>query len=102
MSLINCSECKKEISDKATNCPNCGNPINENKTLIQMDTAPEKRRGLKVQALWLNGIFIISFFIFLMNLIAGNSEIAFFFFIVTFGTFIGGIINSIQYWLAKP
>lgn len=27
MALINCSECGKEVSDKATNCPNCGNPI---------------------------------------------------------------------------
>lgn len=28
MSLINCPECGKEISDKATTCPNCGCPIN--------------------------------------------------------------------------
>jgi len=25
MSLIKCSECKKEMSDKAEACPNCGN-----------------------------------------------------------------------------
>jgi len=28
MSLINCSECGKEVSDKAVSCPDCGNPIN--------------------------------------------------------------------------
>lgn len=28
MSLIKCSECGKEISDKAASCSNCGNPIN--------------------------------------------------------------------------
>lgn len=28
MALIKCSECGKEISDKATTCPHCGNPIN--------------------------------------------------------------------------
>ena len=28
MALIKCSECGKEISDKATSCPNCGCPIN--------------------------------------------------------------------------
>jgi len=28
MALINCSECGKEISDKAQICPNCGNPQN--------------------------------------------------------------------------
>jgi len=27
MALINCTECKKEISDKATACPGCGAPI---------------------------------------------------------------------------
>lgn len=29
MALINCPECNKQISDKATACPNCGYPINE-------------------------------------------------------------------------
>lgn len=24
MALVNCKECKKEISDKAQTCPNCG------------------------------------------------------------------------------
>ena len=31
MALIKCSECGKEISDKAVSCPKCGNPINEKK-----------------------------------------------------------------------
>ena len=31
MALINCSECGKEVSDKAKACPNCGCPINEEK-----------------------------------------------------------------------
>lgn len=29
MSLINCQECGKEISDKASSCPNCGCPIHK-------------------------------------------------------------------------
>lgn len=29
MSLIKCPECGKEISDKATSCPNCGFPIED-------------------------------------------------------------------------
>ena len=28
MALIECKECGKEVSSKATTCPNCGNPIN--------------------------------------------------------------------------
>lgn len=27
MALISCPECSKEISDKASNCPNCGYPV---------------------------------------------------------------------------
>jgi hypothetical protein len=27
MALINCSECGKQISNRAAACPNCGNPI---------------------------------------------------------------------------
>lgn len=29
MALIKCSECGKEVSDKASSCPNCGAPIKE-------------------------------------------------------------------------
>lgn len=27
MALIKCPECSREVSDKARNCPYCGNPI---------------------------------------------------------------------------
>jgi len=37
MALINCAECKKEISDKANACPNCGNPITKKDTLTKLD-----------------------------------------------------------------
>jgi uncharacterized protein YbaR (Trm112 family) len=32
--MITCPECKKEVSDRANVCPNCGNPL-------QLDTANE-------------------------------------------------------------
>ena len=35
MALIKCPECGKEISDKATICPNCGYPVSE------MNKSPE-------------------------------------------------------------
>ena len=41
MSLIECKECGKEVSSKATTCPNCGNPINNkgaNKDAVQQKT----------------------------------------------------------------
>lgn len=33
MALIKCPECGKEISDKASNCPNCGYYLQENKKI---------------------------------------------------------------------
>ena len=33
MTLVSCSECGKEVSDKATSCPNCGAPISGNSSV---------------------------------------------------------------------
>lgn len=36
MALIKCSECGKEISNKATTCPNCGCPIEKEKKKVRI------------------------------------------------------------------
>jgi len=36
MALINCNECKKEISDKAATCPHCGAPVPKKKPNAKM------------------------------------------------------------------
>lgn len=36
MPLTNCSDCKKEISTNAENCPNCGAPLKQ-KSIITKD-----------------------------------------------------------------
>lgn len=44
MSLIKCSECKKEISDKASACPHCGCPLEQQKketNLIKIESLKE-------------------------------------------------------------
>lgn len=43
MALINCSECGKEISNKASSCPGCGNPVNNS-------TKTVKRAGAKYES----------------------------------------------------
>ncbi len=45
MSLINCPECSKMISDKAAFCPNCGNPIT-NDVMNKDSMIAEKERLL--------------------------------------------------------
>ena len=36
MALIKCAECGKEISSKASACPNCGNPIEKEKKKVKI------------------------------------------------------------------
>ena len=40
MALIKCSECGKEVSDKATACPNCGAPPSGVKTRLGGENTP--------------------------------------------------------------
>ena len=57
MALINCEECGREISDRATVCPHCGSPVPPAEAAVvptpaRVDTAPPKppsrfRLGLK-------------------------------------------------------
>jgi hypothetical protein len=42
MALIKCSECGKDVSDKATACPNCGAPIGS-------ERAPQRRGNTPVR-----------------------------------------------------
>ncbi len=53
MALIKCPECGKEISDKATACPNCGCPIQstEDPTPVVQRTAEEKPKKKSKAAL---------------------------------------------------
>lgn len=40
MALIKCSECGKDVSDKAPSCPSCGNPING--TAVRIAAFPDQ------------------------------------------------------------
>ena len=37
MALIKCSECGKDVSTNAGNCPNCGNPIGNKKVNVHFE-----------------------------------------------------------------
>ena len=41
MALINCPECMKDISDKASNCPQCGYPISKIDEIINIENNEE-------------------------------------------------------------
>jgi hypothetical protein len=61
MGLINCSECLKEISDKAKTCPHCGNPLKENAMdgIVKNITAMNKNHGLNNAIQWVDKYFVI-------------------------------------------
>ena len=71
MALINCPECKKEISDQSANCPNCGYPM---KSLQDETLKTENKKGFK--EIWnklgtYERISVIAFIVFvLMTIIA--------------------------------
>ena len=48
MAMIKCTECGKEMSDKATVCPNCGCPIEEIKAKLG-EIESEREEKLKAK-----------------------------------------------------
>ena len=61
MALIRCSECGKDVSDKASNYPNCGNPVGRvEEQTIKPDIAPQE---IKKNPIWI--------FVFIFILIIG-------------------------------
>jgi len=95
MALIKCSECHKDVSDKAPACPNCGNPlINPEENIITIQQTHKRWKLWKLIAVFL----LITGFIFLMNGIGGNSAAAGFGAMLLFFGFIIGVIAKLGAW----
>ncbi len=62
MALIKCSECGKDISEKAANCPACGNP-NPNKTVLVEQTS--KKWKLTKLIGWV--VALVGLYVFVLN-----------------------------------
>ncbi len=64
MALIKCSECGKDISDKAESCLSCGNPINKQSPVVETIEIERTSKKWKKKSLW--GVaFIIAGLMFL-------------------------------------
>jgi len=110
MALIKCSECGKDISNKASTCPNCGNPINPiNVPVVQIATPPGQNLHIEPELtsktwkkvkLWAWGIIISAFI--LGPLLSGNnsSEVGYDIFGIVFLGVIVWIVGSVGAWYA--
>lgn len=73
MALVKCAECGKEVSDKASSCPNCGNPVITSVDAVgapatQPNTRSEQEsRGLlrKTERMFFVALFVIAILSFL-------------------------------------
>ena len=103
MSLIKCKECGKEISDQATMCPYCGCPTGQmRKTLVQIDTAPKKRRKYRVRFLIFAPMFFLGVLFTMGSIASGEGGKLAFWFITGLVGFIGMVVSAIGSWLAEP
>ncbi|AZI21523.1 zinc-ribbon domain-containing protein [Chryseobacterium taklimakanense] len=59
MALINCTECNKEISDKALTCPYCGNPIVSMQSPVQPKIIVKRNEGCFLQTLNMGCLLIL-------------------------------------------
>lgn len=65
MALIECHECKKDVSSLAKSCPNCGNPIAKTEIVApqnNINKKPKKKRKGCLGCLSIVGIGIVSLF----------------------------------------
>lgn len=103
MALIKCSECKQDVSGKATLCPHCGNPVATQpsqpiETVTRIDTV--ERTSKKWKAIFAISIFIcvIAAFTFMAGASNKNSNtigLSIFIFIIGF---IGVMIAKFGMW----
>lgn len=70
MALIKCSECGKEISDKAEACPACGNPLQAQKIQKPVVIEQTSKNWKAIQLV--SGILIV---VGLFYLMIGHSEV---------------------------
>jgi len=72
MAMITCSECGKEVSDKAASCVNCGAPIAQHPT-VQWSPPPQRKKKL-VRTILRTTLIVIAVFIGILIIVAIFSD----------------------------
>lgn len=68
MALVECPECKKEVSDQATACPHCGYPLRE----VVPTATPTKKAKRPMGLLWV--LIAVAVILFVLVLSQRNRE----------------------------
>lgn len=74
MAMIQCPECGKEISDKATSCPSCGYPINSTQVETEQDRVNVRGKNKGKNFLTFGGVLFIVSMVF--GISTSNAELA--------------------------
>ncbi len=91
MSLTNCKECGKQISDKAVSCPNCGNPI---KPVVIEQT----KKRWKLLMLMSVILIIISIYVFFYGMNKNNNGLIYYGIFLAFAGFIVLGVSKFGAW----
>lgn len=62
--LIKCSECGKEVSDKANSCPNCGAPVKEDEIQEEIKTGIKVSKKLAIILIIALSLIIVVAFVY--------------------------------------
>jgi uncharacterized membrane protein YvbJ len=76
MALINCPECKNEVSNKAEKCPKCAYPINPSKPITKkviMEAGEKSSEGLFLKTLNTGCFVLILIITFILTFIIFSS-----------------------------
>jgi hypothetical protein len=105
MALIKCTECGREISDKASACPSCGNPMNGTTVQIANPTGQTLKIEPELTSKGWKQVKIIAWCIIIGSLFIGPAisppnQAGYAIFGIAFIGFIVLIIGSIGAWYA--
>lgn len=92
MALIKCSECGKEVSDKAAACPGCNAPFGKEGGVKRLTTIQRTSKSIKLQGLLAGIMIIVGVYLMVADPANGSAPLIFLI------GFIWFIMNRIRQW----
>ena len=101
MALIQCPECKKEVSDRAEKCPNCAYPLKDTNSDQQDDnvlTIELTSKALKKQMVFAVLFLLVSFLIVIIASVNRIEALGYFGLICAVASVIWMIVIKVRKW----